>query len=84
MATFAIIIAVDQIDDRIANPATKADTRTAGDFGQLERVLEQGFLRVAESFQSGAMVSRAMAAPNFEQGVDMDCSELGDLEQVLG
>lgn len=78
-----------QIDDlcdryRIANPVTKADTQTISDFGPLERVLEQGFLRVAESFQSGAMVSRATTAPNFEQGVDMDGSELGDLEKVLG
>ena len=89
MARHCVERLAKQIDDlcdryQIAHPATKADTQTVGDFGQLERVLEQGFLRVAESLQSGGTISRTTAAHNFEQGVDMDGSELGDLEQVLG
>ena len=89
MARHCVERLAKQIDDlcdryRIANPATKAGTQTLGDYGPLERVLEQGFRRVAESFQSGVPVSPATAALNFEQGVDMDGSELGDLEQVLG
>lgn len=89
MARHCVERLVKHIDDlcdryRIANPVTRADTQTLGELGQLERVLEQGFLRVAESFQSVGTISRTTAAPNFEQGVDMDGSELGDLEQVLG
>ena len=89
MARHCVERLMKQIDDlcdryRIANPAAKADTQTVGDFGQLERVLEQGFWRVAESLQSGGTVSQATAVLNLEQGVEMDGSELGDLEQVLG
>jgi hypothetical protein len=75
---------IDELCDRyqIANPATKADTQTVGDLSQLESVLEQGFRRVAESFQAGGTVPQA-TAPSFEQGVEMDGSELGDLGEVL-
>jgi hypothetical protein len=39
---------------------------------------------MAESFQSRVMMSApSIAMPNFEQGVEMDGSELGDLEQIL-
>jgi hypothetical protein len=89
MARHCVERLTKQIDDlcdryRIANPATKDGTQTVSDFGQLERVLEQGFRRVAESLQAGVPVSQAPASSNFEQGVAMDGSELGDLEQVLG
>jgi hypothetical protein len=89
MARHCVERLVKQIDDlcnryRIANPTTRVTTSSIGDFGPLERVLEQGFLRMAESFQSGVIVSTpSVAVPNFEQGVEMDGSELGDLGGIL-
>ena len=89
MARHCVERLAKQIDDlcnryRIANPTTQVTTSAVGDFSPLERVLEQGFQRVAESLQSGVTISRATAVPSLEQGVEMDGSELGDLEQVLG
>jgi hypothetical protein len=88
MARHCVERLVKQIDDlcnryRITNPTTKATTSTIGDFSALERVLEQGFLRMVETLQSGVTMPRVMAMPNLEQGVEMDGSELGDLGQIL-
>ncbi|WP_035984370.1 hypothetical protein [Leptolyngbya sp. KIOST-1] len=67
----------------ITNPTANSPTAPAGDFSRLEAVLEQCLSRIADALQSGAPIPRATAAPNLEQGVDMDGSELGDLAQVL-
>jgi hypothetical protein len=88
MARHCVERLVKQIDDlcnryRIANP-TRATASAIGDFSPLEQVLEQGFLRMAEAFQSGVMISTpSTVVPSFEQGVEMDGSELGDLGQIL-
>ena len=58
----------------------------AGDFSQLATVLKTGFRRVEAVLASGTLPARTVdtPAPSLEQGVEMDGSELGDLEQVLG
>jgi hypothetical protein len=71
---------IDEICNRyqIANPMTSATTLTLGDFSSLERVLEQGLLRIAESLQSRVNISvQPVAVPELEWGIDMDGSELG-------
>ncbi len=82
---------VKQIDElcaryRIANPVDSDSTPLAGDFSQLATVLETGFRRVEAVLASGTRPARTVdtPAPSLEQGVEMDGSELGDLEQVLG
>jgi hypothetical protein len=77
---------IDEICNRyqIANPMTSATTLTLRDLSSLEQVLEQGFLRIAESLQSRfAIASEPAAVPEMEWGIDMDGSELGDLEGPL-
>jgi hypothetical protein len=90
MARHCVERLAKQIDElceryRIANPMAKvAAPAIIGDLSPLAKVIEQGFLRMAESFQSGVSVVRATAVPNLDRGIEMDGSELGDLEQVLG
>ena len=72
-----------QIDDicnryQIAYPMTSATTLTLGDLSSLERVLERGLLRIAESLQSRVTISvHPAAVPELEWGIDMDSSGIG-------
>ncbi len=71
---------IDEICNRyqIAYPVTSATTLTLGDLSSLEKVLEQGLLRIAESLQSRVTLSVQPAAMSkLEWGIDMDGKELG-------
>jgi hypothetical protein len=68
---------------QISNPMVNVTSALSKDFQQLEAVLDQGFLKLAGVLQSGATLPQATAVPGFEQGVEMDGSELGDLGQIL-
>jgi hypothetical protein len=68
---------------QISNPMVNVSSALSKDFRQLEAVLDQGFLRLAGVLQSGATLPQATVVPSIEQGVEMDGSELGDLEQLL-
>lgn len=89
MARHCVERLVKQIADlcdryHIANPTTREMPSPAGDFSALEQILDQGFQRMAESLRSGVTIaSQTAVVPNLEQGVEMDGSELGDLERLL-
>ena len=68
---------------QISNPMVNVSSALSKDFRQLESVLDQGLQRIAGVLQSGATLPQATVMPSIEQGVEMDGSELGDLEQVL-
>ena len=68
---------------QISNPMVNVSSALSKDFRQLEAVLDQGLLRIAGVLQSGATLPQATVVPSFEQGVEMDGSELGDLGDIL-